>query len=212
MKRQSKTLKKAKQSTLIRINFFNRREMAELPKLLLPDEKLLAIVSGAYTAGTAILCVTSMRMLLVDKKMIRLNFEDVRFDSIREVNYSQQVFMASLRFYYAGREMQFRSWYKKELRELAQLVQEKMFEVREKKNNQQEPVMQQVPVQPLSEAIPLESPALFRAVAPASTAQREDYLNQRLEKWRQADRFVDKLAMSAKTGRQVLRLETEVRS
>lgn len=212
MKRQSKTLKKAKQNTLIRINFFNRREMAELPKLLLPDEKLLAIVSGAYTAGTAILCVTSMRMLLVDKKMIRLNFEDVRFDSIREVNYSQQVFMASLRFYYAGREMQFRSWYKKELRELAQLVQEKMFEVREKKNNQQEPVMQQVPVQPLSEAIPLESPALFRVAAPASTVQREDYLNQRLEKWRQADRFVDKLAMSAKTGRQVLRLETEVRS
>ena len=123
----------AQTKTLCRTNFFSNREMAELPNVLVPGEQVLAVISGMYTAGTAILCVTSRRLLLVDKKMIRLSLEDIRFESIREVHYSHQPFIASIKLYYAGREMQFRTWYKNELRIFSQLVQQKMFEVRDKK-------------------------------------------------------------------------------
>lgn len=186
-----------------RLNFFSRREMAELPKLLLPGETILAVISGTYTAGTAILCVTSKRLLLVDKKIIRLLFEDIRFESIKEVGYSQQAFMASVKFFYAGREMQFRSWYRAELRTLAQFVQQKMFEVREGK----------VAAKQITDALLAEDPDRFQSrQAPATpnqagNEQLEQYLNDRITRWKRADRIVDTLAMSVKTGRQILSLE-----
>lgn len=186
-----------------RLNFFSRREMAELPKLLLPGETILAVISGTYTAGTAILCVTSKRLLLVDKKIIRLLFEDIRFESIKEVGYSQQAFMASVKFFYAGREMQFRSWYRAELRTLAQFVQQKMFEVREGK----------VAAKQITDALLAEDPDRFQSrQAPATpnqagNEQLEQYLNDRITRWKRADRIVDTLAMSIKTGRQILSLE-----
>jgi hypothetical protein len=117
-----------------KLDFFSNQELAELPKLLLPGENVLSVISGVYTSGTAILCVTSKRLLLIDKKLVRLNFEDIRFESISEVNYSHQLFLASLNLYYAGRSLQFKTWYKDALRTLAQFIQDKMFEAREASN------------------------------------------------------------------------------
>lgn len=198
---------------LMRINFFSKREMAELPKLLLPDEQILAVIAGVYTAGTAVLCVTSKRMMLVDKKMIRLSFEDVRFESIREINFSQQAIMASIKFYYAGREMQFRSWYKSELRMLAQLVQQKMFEVREKLHAKDYPTLQQS-IEPVvrEEQVEIFEPEAkhrFPSILHEQSAlQLDKYLSERLDRWKKATRFAGTLSMSAKAGRQVLKLET----
>lgn len=114
-----------------RFDFFCNQELAELPLLLMNDEKVLSVISGYYSAGTAILCVTSRRLLLIDKKLIRLNFEDIRFESISEVNYSHQLFVACLNLYYAGRNLQFRTWYKDALRTQAQFIQAKIFESRD---------------------------------------------------------------------------------
>lgn len=180
--------------TLTRVNFFNKREMTELPNLLMPNERIMAVISGFYTAGTAVLCVTSMRLLLVDKKFIRLSIEDVRFESIKEVNYSHQALMASLKFYYAGREMQFKTWHRNELRMLSQLVQEKMFEVREK--------LHQKPSEP---EIIEDQPVLHYRQDP----QLERYLQDRIARWRRASRFVDTLVVSSKAGKQILDLESE---
>ena len=190
------------EQALTRINFFSKKEMAELPKLLMPDEKVLAVISGFYTAGTAILCVTDKRLLLVDKKLIRLSFEDVRFESVKEVNYSQQAFMASVKFFYAGREMQFRSWYRNELRMLAQLVQQKMFEVREKSWH---------PAQS-SQKSQNDSPVQVATDPPVNdmygtNVHMEQYMTERIRRWREATRFVNTLTISTKAGRQILELE-----
>lgn len=115
----------------VKADFFNARELAEIPRLLMDDEQMIMAVSGLYTAGTAVLCVTNKRLLLIDKKLLRFSVEDVRFEAIKEVSYGQQAFFASLKFFYAGRDMEFRSWHRADLRMLAQTVQEKMFEVRE---------------------------------------------------------------------------------
>ncbi|MBP9738082.1 PH domain-containing protein [Candidatus Saccharibacteria bacterium] len=114
------------QQRLSRLSYFSRLEVAELPKLLLPGEQVLVLLSGLYSAGTATLCVTSKRLLLIDRKWTRLSYEDIRFSAIIEVQFSQQVFLASVKFYYAGRELHFRSWYKPELRSLVHFVQGRM--------------------------------------------------------------------------------------
>lgn len=190
---------------LTKVNFFNKREMAELPQLLMPNERVLAVISGFYTAGTAVLCVTSLRLLLVDRKFIRLSIEDVRFESIKEVNYSHQALMASLKFFYAGREMQFKSWHRTELRMLSQMVQEKMFEVREKLHRSSEEADS---AEKLPSSDKLE-PQFVTNTLYRQDPQVEQYLRERIARWRKASRFVDTLAVSSKAGRQILDFETD---
>lgn len=160
---------------IIRVDFFNSRELSEIPNLLMPDEQMLAVVSGFYTAGTAVLCVTSKRLLLIDKKLLRFSLEDVRFESIKEVNFSQQAFFASLKFFYAGKDMQFRTWHRRELRLLSQLVQEKMFEVRDG-------------VAPVVEDATRES-------------QFATYLMNRKQRWNKAETLLMMTRLSSRAGR-----------
>jgi len=115
---------------LSRISFFTRMELAELPKLLMHGEKVLGVISGFANGSTVLLAVTSERMLLIDKKWVRMSYEDVRYESINEVTYSHQGFLAAAKFYVMGRDILFKSWYRKELRMLVQFAQQKMFELR----------------------------------------------------------------------------------
>lgn len=218
---------------LKRVNFFSGRELAELPKVLISGEQVLAVLSGMYTAGTAILCVTSHRLILIDKKLIRLSLEDIRFESIREIHYSRQPLTASIRLYYAGREMQFRTWHKKELRVLSQLVQQKMFEVSERKTGGASTVGQKKTEHKYLKSNPSELhnnnalgqvDKLTAQLQPISNGaevfqtkndqtageHQEHYITQQLTRLKMANSFVDRLRMTTKAGRHVLELETRV--
>jgi|GEM_PF-3351730 len=182
---------------LSRVGFFSKWQVSELPKLLLPGEEILGIISGFYTAGNALLCVTSKRLLLVDKKWMRLSFEDIRFASIKEVNFSQQGMMASVKFYFAGRELQFRSWYRVELRMMAHLVQHKMFEATEKTHYSKISLADQDQMpdsQEYEQIQPMESePVQPEMQTYYNNAAMEQYLSERIARWRRASRFVDSL-------------------
>ncbi len=187
-------MRNGKYGKISRINIFTRLEMIELPKLLLPGEQVLGVIAGFYSAGTAILCATSLRLLLIDKKIMRMNIEDVRYEAISEIDYGQQLFVASTRIYFAGRELQFRSLYRRELRILTQFVQGKMFETRS---------LQQTPDQPFSGPSPqvvmntmaTNNPAL-QSQQTAITPQMEQHLRDRITRWRHASRFIDNLESS----------------
>jgi hypothetical protein len=183
---------------LSRLNFFSRWEAAELPKLLMLDEQVLGVLSGFYQAGTAILCVTSKRLLLIDKKLLRLNFEDVRFEYINEVNYSHQMFLGSVKFFYGGKTLHFRSWYMRELRTLAQFVQQKMFEF-SLQNQQQEMRQNQnhdgkyAPTYTgqFAGQTQDESQQHLSQASLNTNEQLEKMLQERIARWRRASRFVD---------------------
>jgi hypothetical protein len=184
---------------LSKLNFFSRWEAAELPKLLMLDEQVLGVLSGFYQAGTAILCVTSKRLLLVDKKLLRLNFEDVRFEYINEVNYSHQMFLGSVKFFYGGKTLHFRSWYVKELRMLAQFVQQKMFEVRQEAMggpSQQQDNKKYAPLYsgPMPRVVPTPQP--LTSAPTQINDQLEKMLQERIARWRRATRFVDTITTS----------------
>lgn len=209
---------------LERTNFFSKREILELPKVLVPGEKVLAIISGFYAAGTAVLCVTSKRLLLIDKKMIRLSLEDIRFESIREVHYSHQPILACMQLYYAGRQMQFKTWHKKELRLLSQLVQQKMFEVADGSVESQ---AQNVVESGRTSASTVDSSASYaynpvhhidhlrsqlepiQVEMPSELSSGNDRtINQQAQRLQAAGSFVDKLRISTKAGHWALELTT----
>lgn len=197
---------KAYATALTRLNILSHKEQLELPNLLLADEKILAVISGFYAAGTAILCVTNKRLLLVDKKWVRLFIEDVRFESINELNYSHQALVASIAFIVAGREVRFKSWYKNELRMLSQLVQQKMFEVH-KREEKKEAIKSGTTQEAVTEQVN-QAPQI-QAQGYAHDPSLEAYLSERIARWRKASRFVDTISKSNKTGRQILDLEIE---
>lgn len=196
-----------------RVNFFNKFELDELPRVLLPDEQVLGILGGLYTAGTAILCVTSRRLLLIDKKFIRLNFEDVRFEAISEVNYSSQLVLASVQFFFGGRVLKFRSWYKKELRDVAQFVQNKMFEARNPSHRGYADIDGR---QYHATAVPLDAPVTMNQVAEkhvftsndragVPTPKLETFLQNRHSGWNRAYKLNDTIS-SVKFGRRILKI------
>lgn len=200
--KKTRTKHEAYAHALTRLNFLSHKEQIELPRLLLADEKILAVISGFYATGTAILCVTNKRLLLVDKKWARLFIDDVRFESINEINYGQQMIMSSITFIVAGREVLFRSWYKNELRMLSQLVQQKMFEVH-KKADTKPTTTQQIVTEQVNQNPQIQTQGYVH------DAKLEAYLNERIARWRNASRFVDTITKSNKTGRQILDLEVE---
>lgn len=195
---------------IMKTNFFSKREVAEIPKLLVPGESVIAMISGIYTAGTAVLCVTSKRVLLVDKKMIRLSIEDMRFDSIKEVNYSQQPIMASLQLFYVGRsqQFQFKSWHREDLRELAQLLQQKMFEV---SGAQKDDVVQNDLASSDEESSTKEgSEQISEWIGVyGGNKDAEKHLRERTAQWRRARRFTDVLVFATKMGEQVMKLAVQ---
>ncbi|MCA9308866.1 PH domain-containing protein [Candidatus Saccharibacteria bacterium] len=163
---------------LNKMNPFSRGEAAEIQRLLLPDETVIGMVGGYYNAGMATICATSKRLLLVDKKWLRMSYEDIRYKSINEVEFSQQGFLASVHFYYTGRDLHFRSWYRSELRSLSQYIQGQMFADGSRKD-----VLGSV----------LKNNKMASGVVAGEL--HHDYVRSRAERWKRATEFIESLAL-----------------
>lgn len=196
------------EKTLKNINFFSRREMRELPSLLIAGEQVLAVVSGWYTAGVALLCITSHRVLLIDKKFMRLSFEDVRYESVQEVNYSQETMLASLRLYFSGRNLHFRSWHRHGLRRAAQMVQQKMFDFKSLPRQQEQPSV--AGFGELADGGTSGSvPQVHRDVQEIPYTRSAQYAARRFDRWQRAGRLSGLRILALKTGGRVVRLAVQ---
>lgn len=186
---------------LSRLSFFTRMEMAELPHLLMPGEKVLGVISGFANGATVLLAVTSQRLLLVDKKWMHLSYEDVRYESINEVTFSQQVFLCSAKFYVMGKDILFKSWYRTELRMLVKFVQDKMFELRPatkadtKKYGYKEPkaIMEAPSIQQEQETQAVLENMRDDAVKPLKIPR---HIAGRVARWQRAARFMGDLSQN----------------
>lgn len=123
------------ESQLKKISFgtsrFNRAEVRELEQILLEDEKVYECVNGYYEGGVALLVATDIRVLLIDKKpMGFLNVDDMRFDMISDIDYSQRVFGASLAINCGMRSLCFKSYNRPRLRKLVGHIQHRISEIK----------------------------------------------------------------------------------
>jgi hypothetical protein len=117
-------------------NRWNRAECIELAAIILPDETIFECVNGWYEGGVALLCATDIRILLVDKKLLRfLTVEDLRFDTINQIDYSHRLIDAQINVSAGMKSLTFRSFNKDRLRKLIGHVQHRMAEVKTQAND-----------------------------------------------------------------------------
>jgi hypothetical protein len=110
---------------------WNKPETAELVHILIPDEEIFECVNGWYEGGFALLCATNLRVLLIDKKPFKfLTVEDVRFDTINQIDYNHRMFNASICITAGIKNLTFRSYNQPRLRKLISHVQNIMAEIK----------------------------------------------------------------------------------
>jgi hypothetical protein len=111
--------------------FWGRAEIKELAHILLPDEVIAACTNGRYEGGFALLAVTNLRLLLVDRKPMFLMLEDLRFDMIVELDFSTRLLDATLRVITPTRALVFKAWNNQRLRAILDYTQERIAELRQ---------------------------------------------------------------------------------
>ena len=125
--------------------FWSQAEIRELSNILMPDEKIIGAVNGRYEGGFAMLVATDRRLLLIDKKMMFLNLEDIRYDMISQVEYSARLIDATTTVHTLNTVLRFTSIRQALLRRLTSFMQEQVMELRHMLEQRQDAV-QPVPV------------------------------------------------------------------
>jgi hypothetical protein len=128
---------------LKKINFdhkgWGRSEAAELQNVIIPGEEIYECVNGMYEGGFALLVATDIRLLLIDKKPLNfLTIEDMRFDTINEMDYNHRLFGADIGISAGSKNLRFRSYNQQKLRKLIGHVQHCMAEGKQKQSTHQD--------------------------------------------------------------------------
>ncbi len=111
--------------------FWGRPEIRELPGILMQDEIIAKCVNGYYEGGFALLCVTSHRVLLVDRKPMLLKVEDIRFEMIVEMDYNALLMSSTVKIVTPNKNLTFSSWSQHRLRDILNYAQQRVAEVRQ---------------------------------------------------------------------------------
>jgi hypothetical protein len=121
-----------------------RAEIHELQHILMNDENIVALACGRYFGSFALLVATDQRLLLIDKRVFFMTIEDTRYDMISEIDFNIQTYAANLTVYTMNKTHKFTSVkYKRQLRELTNYVQRRVWEFRQAS----QPADQQLPMQ-----------------------------------------------------------------
>ncbi len=121
-----------------KVHFWGRPEVEELPRILVPGEKIMACLNGYYEGGLAMLCATDQRILLIDKKVFHLTVEDLQYDMISEVDYGAQLISGTVRIRTPGKTLTFTALRPKILRDLVSFIQQRLIEIRQQHNGQRQ--------------------------------------------------------------------------
>lgn len=109
---------------------WGRSEIHELAKVVTEGEEIAEVINGYYEGGFAQLCVTSRRVLLVDKKPLALTLEDLRYDMISEVDYGDRIITSNIHIITPIRTLHFSTWNRRHLRQAMTTIQDRVMEIR----------------------------------------------------------------------------------
>lgn len=106
--------------------FWGKSEARELENVLFDDEVILHALNGRYNGGLGLLCATDRRLLLLDKKPLFLTFEDMQYEMISEVDFTEQTICARLVLMTPAKVLEFKSYRIRKLRDLTQFIQQRV--------------------------------------------------------------------------------------
>lgn len=139
-------------------------EIRELSQILMDNEKIITVVTGRYFGGFALLVATDHRLLLIDKKVLFLTVDDIRYDMISEIDFNSRLFDSTIHIFTVNKQHSFTSMKGKQLlRNLVGYIQQRITEIRH--------YQQQLPPEPEHERI--LAPAVQPLVHAASTVSHQ---------------------------------------
>jgi hypothetical protein len=114
-------------------------EIRELQHILMDNEKIIAFVQGRYFGGFAVLAATDHRLLLIDKKVMFLTVEDIRYDMISEINFNSRLLDSTVTIFTLNKQHHFTTMKNKDsLRKLIAYIQHRVMEIRQYQNHHQD--------------------------------------------------------------------------
>ncbi|MFZ1484013.1 MAG: PH domain-containing protein [Candidatus Saccharimonadales bacterium] len=105
-------------------------EINELHKILWPGETIQYAINGYYDGGFALMCVTTMRVLIIDKKPLSFTVEDLRYDMIAEVDYTARIVTARIYIVTPLRTLIFTGWGIKKVEASSRYIQHRLMDIR----------------------------------------------------------------------------------
>lgn len=80
-------------------NFFGRKEVEELPKLIQENETITALIQGSYNNGTGLLVLSDKRLIFIDKGFVNLKTEDFPLNKISSVQFESGMVFAKIKIH-----------------------------------------------------------------------------------------------------------------
>lgn len=121
----------------VSVKYWGAAEVRELQHVLMTNEEIVGLINGRYENGFATLVATNQRLLLIDKKPLYLTIEDLRYDTVAEIDYSARLLDSTIRVMTFNKALAFTSIRQKRLRSLANYVQQRVMELRHHQFNNQ---------------------------------------------------------------------------
>jgi len=116
------------ESLNLRFRMFGRAEIKELRRILQDGEIIRHCVYGFYQGGSGLLVATCNRVILIDKRPFYLNIEDMKFDSLRQVEVKLQSMQAHLSINDGKKKLSFRSVSDARIKKMKNYLAEKIEE------------------------------------------------------------------------------------
>ncbi len=116
----------------LKFRHIGRPEVQELAKLLMPAETIIHCMNGLYNGAIALICATNKRILIIDKRPLFLNFDDIHFDVINEVDFASRALDSTVFIRTTNKTHAFKTWKSSQLRDLCSYIQEKVIDTRTK--------------------------------------------------------------------------------
>lgn len=120
--------------------YWGRGEANELQHIIMPGEHIMYCLNGRYEGGFAMLCITNQRVVLIDKKPFYLTLEDLRYDMISEVDFSQRLLDATITICTINKPLAFTALKGAKLRKATAYVQSQVMGLRQQPLTHQQTV------------------------------------------------------------------------
>lgn len=115
----------------LKFRFFGRGAVKELANIINEGEAIRHCVYGAYQGGHALLVATDRRILLIDKRPLFLNIEDIRYEMLSEVYFAGRLLNAKVRMHTGNKVLEFTAIADARLRKLYTYTQDQITKSRQ---------------------------------------------------------------------------------
>ncbi len=119
------------QAIKVKFTWWGRGEAKELERVIEPGETIMYCINGRYEGGFAMLCVTNHRAVLIDKKILYLSLEDIRYDMISEVHFDGRLVDSTVTIHTFSKELRFTTLRGSLLRQATAYLQRRVMELRQ---------------------------------------------------------------------------------